>query len=86
MKIRYNLAKIHSRPVDSKCMCCGRIDKLNLDHCHNTEKLRGWVCENCNVGIGHLGDNIEGLERALQYLKKENERRDDTIVEEAVGG
>ena len=85
-KIRYNLAKIHSRPVDSKCMCCGRIDKLHLDHCHNTEKFRGWVCKSCNVGIGHLGDKIEGIERALKYLKKANERRDDAIVEEAVGG
>ena len=84
--IRYNLAKIHSRPVDSKCMCCGRIDKLHLDHCHNTEKFRGWVCKKCNVGIGHLGDQIEGIERALHYLKKANERRDNAIVEKAVGG
>ena len=29
-KIRYNLAKIHTRPLDSKCMCCGRIDKLHI--------------------------------------------------------
>ena len=85
-KNRYNLAKIHSRPVDGKCQCCGRIDKLHLDHCHNTEKIRGWVCKNCNVGIGHLGDKIEGIERALKYLKKANEQRDNAIVEEAVGG
>ena len=81
----YNLAKIHSRPVDSKCMCCGRIDKLHLDHCHNTEKFRGWVCKNCNVGIGHLGDKIEGIERALKYLKKADGRIDDGVVEEALG-
>ena len=76
-KIRYNLAKIHTRPLDSKCMCCGRIDKLHLDHCHNTGAYRGFTCKNCNVGFGHLGDSIEGLERALKYLKKANERRDN---------
>jgi hypothetical protein len=85
-RIRYNLAKIHFRPVDSKCMCCGRIDKLQLDHCHNTGAYRGFCCKSCNVGIGHLGDQIEGIERALHYLKKANERRDNAIVEEAVGG
>ena len=85
-RIRYNLAKIPFRPVDSKCMCCGRVDKLHLDHCHNTEKFRGWVCKSCNVGTGHLGDKIEGIERALQYLKKANEQRDNGVVEEAVGG
>jgi hypothetical protein len=86
VKIRYNLAKIHSRPVDSKCMCCGRIDKLHLDHCYNTEKFRGFTCKNCNVGLGHLGDSVEGLERALEYLKKANGRSDEGVAEEAVGG
>ena len=70
-KVKYSLAKIHSRPEYGKCQCCGRIDKLNLDHCHKTGKYRGFTCKTCNVGFGHLGDSIEGLERALQYLKKQ---------------
>ena len=69
-KIRYNLVKVHSRPADGKCQCCGRIDKLHLDNCHNTGKCWVVTCKNCNVGFGHLGDSVEGLERALQYLKK----------------
>ena len=86
-KIRYNLAKQHQRPVSgAQCQSCGRVDKLHLDHCHNTETIRGWVRKNCNVGLGHLGDSIEGLERALRYRKKANERRDDSIVEETIGG
>jgi len=84
-RIRYNLAKIHFRPLDSKCMCCGRIDKLHLDHCHNTENYRGFTCKNCNVGLGHLGDSVEGLERALEYLKKAHGRSDEGVAEEAVG-
>ena len=84
-KVWYNLAKVHLRPEDSKCQCCGRIDKLHLDHCHNTGKYRGFTCKNCNVGFGHLGDSVEGLERALQYLKKANGRSDEGVAEEAVG-
>ena len=85
-KIRYKLAKVHSRPADGKCQCCGRIDKLHLDHCHNTGAYRGFTCKNCNVGFGHLGDSVEGLERALQYLKKANGLSNNRVDEEVVGG
>ena len=89
-KMRYNLSKQHPGPQSgAQCQSCGRVDMLHLDHCHNTEKNRGWVCKNCNVGFGHLGDSIEGLERALRYLRRAsrlNERREDSIVEETMGG
>jgi hypothetical protein len=43
--------------------------RANIDHDHETGEVRGILCTGCNTGIGHLGDNIEGLERALYYLK-----------------
>lgn len=55
------------------CDCCGEIkepSKLHLDHDHITLAFRGWVCRNCNTGLGSLGDTVEGLEKALAYLKK----------------
>jgi len=58
-------------PVGEPCDNCGRKDKrLVFDHCHETLLPRGWLCDMCNRSIGMLGDNIEGLERALSYLKK----------------
>jgi hypothetical protein len=39
-----------------------------LDHDHNTLKYRGWICIKCNTAIGMLGDNIEGIRMAEQYL------------------
>ena len=44
---------------------------LCVDHCHNTGKVRGLLCHNCNVGIGNLKDNILTLESAIIYLKNQ---------------
>lgn len=42
---------------------------FDVDHDHITGKVRGLLCQPCNSGIGVLGDNQSGLERALAYLK-----------------
>jgi hypothetical protein len=52
------------------CDCCGKGGKLHLDHCHKTLSFRGWICGRCNSGIGNLGDEISGLQMAIDYLKK----------------
>jgi len=61
-----------SRPRPEACENCGRVAtaarKLALDHCHATGKFRGWLCTKCNTGIGSLGDSIDGLKKALNYL------------------
>lgn len=43
--------------------------RMNIDHCHETNKVRGIICSGCNTGLGHLGDNIAGLQRAIAYLQ-----------------
>ncbi len=55
-------------PRPDNCECCGKADpKLFLDHADN--KFRGWLCNACNAGIGALGDNLEGVARAITYLQ-----------------
>lgn len=41
---------------------------LSVDHCHNTGKVRGLLCDNCNVLIGHAKENITILENSIKYL------------------
>jgi hypothetical protein len=61
---------------EKKCGCCGlavensRPRQFAVDHCHQTGKNRGILCGDCNMAIGLLGDNLKGLENAIQYLNK----------------
>jgi Recombination endonuclease VII len=64
---------IATRPKPAACECCGREPSLarglHLDHCHVTGEFRGWLCMQCNNGIGFLGDTAEGLRKVLKYLE-----------------
>src|SRR4051812_36980393 len=41
------------RNQDGKCIICGEeMDRMVVDHCHKTGKVRGILCDNCNRGLG----------------------------------
>lgn len=44
--------------------------RLAVDHCYTTGLARGLLCFTCNAALGHFGDEIEILERAITYLKE----------------
>ena len=52
------------------CACCGKVAPLNVDHCHITGKVRGLLCTNCNFALGHFKDNVEVIQKAIDYLKE----------------
>lgn len=66
-------------PITTTCQCCGKQTKYQNDHykptklCldHNplTKKFRGWLCKECNMAIGLLGDDLKGVQNAIDYLK-----------------
>lgn len=43
-------------------------DLARVDHCHETGKVRGLLCGQCNTGLGLLGDNVSTIQRAIRYL------------------
>ncbi len=52
----------------------GRVRRLSIDHDHNTGDIRGLLCHNCNVAIGHLNDDPELLDAAAGYLRTASRR------------
>lgn len=84
LKRRYNITpqeyetKLASQ--DYKCALCskdasdnkrgGKLDPLHIDHCHISGKLRDLLCHQCNSGLGQFKDNIEILQKAIDYLRK----------------
>lgn len=52
------------------CKICSNPPKkwLVIDHCHTTGKVRGLLCESCNLGLGIFKDNPILLQNAIKYL------------------
>lgn len=72
--LRQKLHKTAPAPP-TLCECCGKKPmKFCLDHDHTSNEFRGWLCDPCNTGIGKLGDDIEGVLRALKYLKQKQQK------------
>lgn len=58
-----------SEAQDNRCAICGiKCETLVVDHDHNTGRVRGLLCDRCNVGIGRLHDNETLLRIAAEYV------------------
>jgi len=81
-KVREALKKQYGMPSEGYvCPICegdeeavkGRGNTKNgswvLDHCHETEAFRGWLCHKCNRSLGGFDDDTSMLGRAIKYLE-----------------
>ena len=74
LKHRYNITLEEWQALLDKqnglCAICSMdiSDKPYVDHSHETGKVRGMLCNNCNRGIGMLQDSPESLQKASNYL------------------
>lgn len=58
-------------PKPARCNICDTAPdrrSLCLDHCHNTGRFRGWVCDVCNFALG--GIDRAGVDKFVRYLAK----------------
>lgn len=56
-----------------KCEICNeRVEGKNkhIDHCHESQFVRGILCHRCNLGLGYFKDNELRLFSAIAYLRK----------------
>lgn len=56
-------------PICSKRTIAGITSKVVLEHDHRSGKIRGWVCDSCNTGIGRFKDDKKLLERAIKFIE-----------------
>lgn len=58
----------------NKCATCLRegADKnpLCIDHDHESGKVRGLLCRNCNLALGLLRDDQIAISNLLEYIKR----------------
>lgn len=64
----------YKAPEGTTCAICGQLPTKNnglvFDHCHKTNTFRGYCCNSCNRSVGVLGDDVQSLLRAVNYLNK----------------
>lgn len=63
--------EMHSNQ-EHKCLICGNIEYLVIDHSHKHGTVRGLLCQNCNKGLGFFLDNPVRLVKAIIYILKNN--------------
>jgi hypothetical protein len=79
LKYKYNITlDDYNSMFQNQAGCCAICNihqnelntKLHIDHCHNTNKIRGLLCSNCNTSLGLMKDDTFRLEKAIKYLLK----------------
>jgi hypothetical protein len=70
------------------CPICGRADPEHVDHSHDTGKVRGILCFNCNGGLGQFRDSPDALRSAADYLDSTDDvsRELSTLATARAGG
>lgn len=74
---RYNLSiKTYEallKGCDYRCMICNRSQEegavLCVEHCNETDVVRGITCNLCNTAISYLQHDPELIRKAAEYLE-----------------
>lgn len=51
------------------CCICLAAPAADVDHCHETGRVRGVLCFSCNAALGQLKDRPDVMRRAAAYVE-----------------
>ena len=78
-KIQRSLRK--ANPPPTLCEGCGEDCPLQLDHCHETNEFRAYLCVNCNLSMRRWGwgrvreaEEVPSIQLVLQRVTSGQER------------
>lgn len=82
LKLKYGLTPEEMDKVvrEGSCEICGtrewggRHGVPHVDHCHATGAVRGFLCNDCNHGLGRFHDDPQRMEAAAAYVRLHQER------------
>jgi hypothetical protein len=79
LKTTYGISSVeYEKMLEAQAGICNICDNpateelyniLMVDHCHKTNKVRGLLCRQCNIGLGAFKDNVETMLKAINYLR-----------------
>ena len=68
---------------NNKCLICSKLANkcklpgnarrkygLIVDHCHSTKRVRGLICQNSNIMLGSCQDDVDILQKGIEYLSR----------------
>lgn len=55
---------------DQRCLVCSREVQLVVDHDHQTTKIRGLLCRECNASLGLLAEDPERITALADYARQ----------------
>jgi Recombination endonuclease VII len=66
---KYNITVEEALVIPKRCQACKKKSyKLQVDHCHDTNEFRGWLCRGCNSALGWMEDDPQRIVMVLDYL------------------
>jgi hypothetical protein len=74
VKAEHREARRTAPPEPENCEKCHENKKLQVDHIHGSTIFRGWLCKDCNTGMGGLGDDLRGVLQAAIYLENDKDK------------
>lgn len=73
--IAYNLTRLEvvGLLAQGACEACGAETsgrRAHIDHCHDTGRVRGLLCHQCNVALGAIHEDLDAPRGLIAYVER----------------
>lgn len=69
VEMEEDIANVYKQNFPNDTVIIGDAHQYLLDHCHDSLKVRGLLCNRCNTTLGLVNDDVSTLKKMIDYLK-----------------